>query len=138
MNATEVNDDELEGLIEEETLAQLRSEYPHAHYTLADGLDSPVPVVFKRLTDAQVKRAQGMLKDKLRADKMGPTVFKDIVVYPQGDALKELEEACPLLSDQVAALAMEIARGKAPEEAKKLRASSSKPARATRASTGVA
>lgn len=139
MSAIELDDaaDELSSYIDADTLAQLRTEYPGAYYTMADGNEGPIPVVFKRLTGDQYKRIQAMNKDKMRADKVAPTTFRDIVVYPQGQIVKDLLEACPALDDQVATLALEIARGKAPEEAKKLRAPSAQRPVATSPSTPV-
>ncbi len=125
MNATEIdNDDELSFYIDADTLARLRAEYPGAYYTMAEGDVGPVPVVFKRMSSDQYKRVQGMTKDKARAEKIAPTVFRELVVYPEGDTMKSLIEVCPALDDQVASLALDLARGRAPEEAKKLRAPS--------------
>lgn len=125
MSATEIeHDDELSFYIDADTLARLRTEYPGAYYTMAEGDVGPVPVVFKRMTSDQYKRVQGMTKDKARAEKIAPTVFRELVVYPEGEALAALVEVCPALDDQVATLALDLARGRAPEEAKKLRAPS--------------
>jgi len=119
--------EEARELIPEADLEQLLAEHPNAYYTTAEASEGPVAVVFKRLTGEQFKRVQGMASDKARALKMASTVFRDVVLYPRGDALKALLDDCPAIDDQVAALALEIARGKAPEEAKKLRTSPRKP-----------
>ena len=119
--------EEARELIPEADLEQLLAEHQHAYYTTAEASEGPVAVVFKRLSGDQFKRAQKMGEDKNRKDKMAATIFRDVVLYPTGDALKALLDDCPAIDDQVAALALEIARGKAPEEAKKLRTSSRKP-----------
>lgn len=124
----DINDDELNELIPEDVLGRLRAEHPGAFYTTAEADQGTVAVVFKRLTTDQFKRAQGMTDDKVRRVKMAATVFRDVLLYPQGAELAKLQEDCPAIDDQVAALALEIARGKAPEEAKKLLTSSRKPA----------
>lgn len=123
-----INDDELNDLLPPDVLERLRAECPGAFYTVAEGDEGQVAVVFKRLSGDQFKRAQGMAEDKTRKGKMAATIFRDIVLHPQGPELEKLKEDCPAIDDQVAALALEIARGKAPEEAKKLRPSSPKPA----------
>ena len=111
----------------EETIDRLLAEHPNAYYTTAEASEGPVAVVFKRLTAEQFKRAQGMAEDKARKSKMAQTIWRDVVLYPKGEAEKALLEDCPAIDDQVAVLALEIARGKAPEEAKKLRTSPRKP-----------
>ena len=119
--------EEARDLIAEADLERLLAEHPNAYYTTAEASEGPVAVVFKRLTAEQFKRAQGMAEDKARKSKMAQTIWRDVVLYPKGEAEKALLEDCPAIDDQVAALALEIARGKAPEEAKKLRTSPRKP-----------
>lgn len=119
--------EEARDLIPETALEQLLAEHPGAYYTTAEADEGPVAVVFKRLTAEQFKRAQAMAEDKARKGKMAQTIWRDVVLYPTGDEQKALLNDCPAIDDQVAALALEIARGKAPEEAKKLRTSPRKP-----------
>lgn len=133
-SAPSIHDDEIADLILAEKLDQLRADFPEAFYTVAEASEGPVAIVFKRLTKTQYNRAQGMIDDPRRKKNVASTVFRDVVVHPQGAELEALTEDCPAIDDQVATLALEIARGKAPEEAKKLRSSSPKPA-ATRLST---
>jgi hypothetical protein len=119
--------EEARELIPEDKLTELLAEHPGAYYTTAEASDGPVAVVFKRLSQEQFKRAQAMADDKNRKGKMAQTLWRDVVLYPKGEAEKALLEDCPAIDDQVAALALEIARGKAPEEAKKLRTSPRRP-----------
>lgn len=119
--------EEARELIPEDKLGELLAEHPGAYYTTAETSEGTVAVVFKRLSAEQFKRAQGMADDKNRKGKMAPTIFRDVILYPTGDEQKALLDDCPAIDDQVAALALEIARGKAPEEAKKLRTSPRKP-----------
>lgn len=119
--------DEARDLIPEADLERLLAEHPNAYYTTAEASEGPVAVVFKRLTAEQFKRAQGMAEDKARKSRMAQTIWRDVVLYPKGEAEAALLGDCPAIDDQVAALALEIARGKAPEEAKKLRTSPRKP-----------
>jgi hypothetical protein len=119
--------EEARDLIPEAALEQLLAEHPGAYYTTAEADDGTIAVVFKRLTADQFKRAQAMAEDKARKGKMAQTIWRDVVLYPTGDEQKVLLNDCPAIDDQVAALALEIARGKAPEEAKKLRTSPRKP-----------
>lgn len=119
--------EEARELIPKDKLEQLLAEHPNAFYTLAEADAGPVAVVFKRLTSDQFKRGSAMIEDKNRRGKVAQTIWRDVVLYPTGDEQKQLLEECPAIDDQVAALAFEIARGKAPEEAKKLRTSPRKP-----------
>lgn len=119
--------EEARELIPASTLEQLLAEHPNAYYTTAEADAGPVAVVFKRLTPDQFKRAQAISEDKARKSKLASTLWRDVVLYPTGDEQKALLEDCPAIDDQVAALVLEIARGKAPEEAKKLRTSPRKP-----------
>lgn len=119
--------EEARELIPEAILDRLLAENPGAYYTTAEASDGPVAVVFKRLSQEQFKRAQAMADDKNRKGKMAQTIWRDVVLHPAGEEQKQLLDDCPALDDQVAALALEIARGKAPEEAKKLRTSPRRP-----------
>jgi hypothetical protein len=114
-------------LIPEDVLAELLAEHPNAYYTTAEASEGTVAVVFKRFTPEQFKRIQAMASDKSRSSKTAQTAWRDLVIYPTGAQAQALLEECPALDDQVATLAYEIARGKAPEEAKKLRTSPRKP-----------
>jgi hypothetical protein len=119
--------EEARELIPEDRLGELLADHPGAYYTTAEASEGTVAVVFKRLSPEQFKRAQGMADDKNRKGKMAQTIWRDVVLYPTGEEQKQLLDDCPAIDDQVAALALEIARGKAPEEAKKLRTSPRKP-----------
>lgn len=114
-------------LIPEDKLSELLGEHPGAYFTIAESSEGEVAVVFKRLTAEQFKRVQAMFDDKSRKNKVAQTIWRDVVLYPTGDEQKALLDDCPAIDDQVASLALDIARGKAPEEAKKLRTSPRKP-----------
>lgn len=138
--AANIEDDEIEELLDEDTLTRLRAEHPGAHWTVANTCRGREAVVFRRLTREEFKRAQSMLDDKARAKGVGERVFRDVLVYPppKSPAFEQLFNDCPAIDEQVSTLALEIARGKAPEEAKKLVPSSAKPRAATPPSTPAA
>lgn len=131
------NNGELEQLLDSDTLDKLRAEHPGAFYFVAEGEEGPVPVVFRRLKTAELQRVQEMLKNPRRAAQAGRQATDDIVLYPAkgSDALERLREDCPMLDDKVGSLAIEIAKGQVPEEAKKLRPSPAKPRAGTSPST---
>jgi len=106
-------------LIPEDKLSELLAEHPGAYFTIADTSEGEVAVVFKRFTTEQFKRVHGMVSDKSRISKVAQTAWRDLVIYPTGEQAQALLDECPALDDQIATLAFEIARGKAPEEATK-------------------
>lgn len=131
------NDGELSQLLDPDTLDQLRAAHPGAFYFIAEGDEGPVPVVFRRLKTPELQRVQEMLKNPRRAAQAGRQATDDVVLYPPkgSDALERLREDCPMLDDKIGALAVEIAKGQVPEEAKKLRTSPGKPRVETSPST---
>lgn len=123
-----IEHDEIDDLIDADTLARLRSDHRGAHYTVVEAIDGPVAVVFKRLSTEQFERAQGMLDDDRRKKQLAATVTRDVLVHPVGADFDQLVAECPAVRDTIAALALEVARGKAPAEAKKLQTSRGRPA----------
>lgn len=129
------DDGELDMLVDPTTLDTLRDEHPQAFYTVAEGGEKAVAVVFRRFTPAEHKRVLEMLKNPRRADKAAETAANDIILFPKGADLQQLRDDCPAIDDRVGTLAMQIARGVMPEEAKKLRPSPGKPQAGTSLST---
>jgi uncharacterized small protein (DUF1192 family) len=137
---SQIEDDEIEELLDEDTLSRLRAEHPGASWTVADSCEGRVAVVFRRLSREEFKRAQAMVDDKRRAKDAAERVMRDVLVHPplKSAAFEQLFADCPALDEQISSLAIEIARGKAPEEAKKLVPSSARPRTATPRSTPAA
>jgi len=133
----DISDDEIEGLIPADDLEKLRASGERLNYTMVDRWDGQGAVVFRGMTPAQRDRAEGMIEDERRKKQLASTVFKDVVVYPQGSALKELLEECPGIPDQVATLALALSRGRRMDEAKKLMPARPRPD-ATKPSTPAA
>jgi hypothetical protein len=128
-----IADDEIETLIPADDLEKLRASGERLNYTVVDTWDGQKAVVFRGLTPAQRERAEEMFDDNKRKKLVAKTVFRDVIVYPLGQARAALLEECPGIPDQVATLALALSRGDRMEEAKKLVPSSPKPA-ATRTS----
>ncbi len=126
---------ELQDLLDTPTLDRLLAEHPHAFYTVVEADEGQIAVVFRRLSTVEFKRVLQMVKDPRRAELAADTAAQDIVLFPQGPALQALREQCPGLTDRVVGLALGIAKGEMPKEAKKLRTSPVKPRVGTSPST---
>lgn len=130
-----ISSDELQELLDAATLDRLLAESPHAFYTVVEADEGPTAVVFRRLSTTEFKRVTQMVKDPRRVDHAADTAAQDIVLFPQGPALRALRDQCPGLTDRVVGLALRIAKGEMPEEAKKLRTSPARPRVGTSPST---
>lgn len=129
------DNEELQQLLEPATLDRLLAEHPNAFYTVIDADEGATVVAFRRLSPAEFKRVVQMANDPRRADRAADTAANDIVLHPQGPALEALREQCPGLTDRITGLALRIAKGERPDEAKKLRTSPARPRVETSSST---